>query len=775
MEQHLDNNASSTSIPHELRELWKSHKGTVIRIEALTLVAILLSFILAAFGSCRRWSNRWIIQKGFLAANALSLSLGTYSIGLMQSSPAKSEMYPVWAVSLLTLFGSVDSITSYSGLDYKSSLMKALFQLCLYCGYILLISIVTTVSSDQVGKIAICVLAAITFIKGFHRSLAFVLPSRLRNILRTIPKERFFRGYIDHTQKDLGEAGKLLVSLPEEEVEFSTGLPLMRHDECLGAVTIDHIWPFKGAELESDLTACKDVCLSLALSHLLQQHFFGLNRRVEQSYCRKSDDDPMSVPNFEWLVQHQGDRRIPGYEWAFKLIELELAFVYDVFFTSNAFLHCYQAKSSTIWTFASAMGICFVGAVAVRPGGARINSSSPTSSEGIVVVDTSTADVVITLVVLVSLALLQVLQVLRCWSSNWARVALALEFVYNRVRINLGLPIVDRKMKLRAFFTRRMGWLHGQLWQNKLGQYSVLESTSIRGLPPNLAMAWDIIRTYLYMYLVYGNLAKTLGMEYILKAFWELLGSTTVGAAVVLDSDVKASVSQVLGTIQIGPLGPVSPLLSAEGMKLLEQVLPPRDDDDPDDGPGMRFLVSIWTFHVATCYCELSQRRSGGGILDGDIGRDFRVATTLSKYCAYLTVCAPELLPGDDREAKYVSVSVAMDARSALRGATDRLEAMEVEKEATGKLKCFWPGVNLGKRLQHTQTMSESERWRLLADFWTRALLAAAPSENVEDHVRHLSQGGEFITHVWSFLFHAGIVNWQQQLYPEVSDDSRHQ
>jgi hypothetical protein len=161
--------------------------------------------------------------------------------------------------------------------------------------------------------------------------------------------------------------------------------------------------------------------------------------------------------------------------------------------------------------------------------------------------------------------------------------------------------------------------------------------------------------------------------------------------------------------------------------------------------------------------------------LDGDIGRDYRVATTLSKYCAYLTVCAPELLPGDDREAKYVSVSVALDARSALRGATDRLEAMEVEKEATGKLKCFWPGVNLGKRLQHTQTMSESERWRLLADFWTRALLAAAPSENVEDHVRHLSQGGEFITHVWSFLFHAGIVNWQQQLYPEVSDDSRHQ
>lgn len=575
-------NATSATISHQIRDLWKSPRGTVIRIEVLALVAILLSFILAAFGSCRRWSNRWIIQKGFFAANALSLSLGTYSIGLMQSSSVKSEMYPIWAVSLLTLFGSVDSITSYNGLDYKSPLFKALFQLCLYCGYVLLISI-STMSSD-VGKIAIGVLCAITFVKGFHRSLAFVLPSRLRNILRIVPTTRFFTEYVDYTQEYQGRATNLIVELPEDEVDVY-GLPLMRYgdDESdVGGVPIGIICQFKGEDLESDLTACKDVCLSLALSHLLQRHVFGLNR-VEQSYCTSD----VGGSNLKWLLLERDG--IFGYDWAFKLVEVELAFIYDVFFTSNAFHHYYQAKAATIWTSVSAMGICFVGAVAAVPGTRR---SSGSASLDTVVVDSTAADVAITLVVLVSLVLLQVLQALRCWTSNWARVGLALDFVYNRGRLNVGRSIVDRQMRLKAFFTR-INWFDNKLWQEKLGQYSVLESTSMRR---GIKMPWAIVR----MYLFHTNLPRTLGIQYIQKALSELLwgsSSTTVGA-VGLHPDVKASVAHALGEIEHGRRGPVSPLLSARGLDLLllssvgEESGHSVSRDDPSFiGTGMYYQV----------------------------------------------------------------------------------------------------------------------------------------------------------------------------------------
>jgi hypothetical protein len=38
------------------------------------------------------------------------------------------------------------------------------------------------------------------------------------------------------------------------------------------------------------------------------------------------------------------------------------------------------------------------------------------------------ADLVVTLVILVFLAVLQMVQLIRCWTSNWARVAFACEY-----------------------------------------------------------------------------------------------------------------------------------------------------------------------------------------------------------------------------------------------------------------------------------------------------------------------------------------------------------
>lgn len=102
--EHHMRNATSTILLH----LWRSP-----RIQALALLAIVLSFFLVIFGSSRHWSNRWIVQKGVFAANVLSLSLGTYSIGLMQSSSVKSEMYPIWAVSMLILLGCIDPFAVY--------------------------------------------------------------------------------------------------------------------------------------------------------------------------------------------------------------------------------------------------------------------------------------------------------------------------------------------------------------------------------------------------------------------------------------------------------------------------------------------------------------------------------------------------------------------------------------------------------------------------------------------------------------------------------------
>jgi hypothetical protein len=261
----------------------------------------------------------------------------------MQSSSVKSEMYPIWAVSLLTLFGCVDPVTTYNGLDYMGPLSKMIFQLCLYCGYVLLMSI-STISSD-VGNIAICVLSAITFIKGFHRSLALVLPSRTRNQI----------GALKSTEPNAlsGHGDKLEVHLPihhsvrkgKTTTEWNSTTTMADiHSSCTELLA-----ELRSGVTDNGMTVLEDVCLGYSLSHLLQRRFLGLDSAREIK--RKSEE-------FESLVKNG---RSIDYKRVFKAIEVELAFLYEVFFTSNEFLNYYEAKTSSLWAFTSFIGICFVG------------------------------------------------------------------------------------------------------------------------------------------------------------------------------------------------------------------------------------------------------------------------------------------------------------------------------------------------------------------------------------------------------------------------------
>ncbi|OEL20248.1 hypothetical protein BAE44_0018733, partial [Dichanthelium oligosanthes] len=56
-----------------------------------------------------------------------------------------------------------------------------------------------------------------------------------------------------------------------------------------------------------------------------------------------------------------------------------------------------------------------------------------------------------------------------------------------------------------------------------------------------------------------------------------------------------------------------------------------------------------------------------------------------------------------------------------------------------------------------------SVRWKVLADFWSEMILFVAPSDNVRGHIERLTHGGEFITHLWALLTHAGIVEQQKE------------
>jgi hypothetical protein len=149
---------------------------------------------------------------------------------------------------------------------------------------------------------------------------------------------------------------------------------------------------------------------------------------------------------------------------------------------------------------------------------------------------------------------------------------------------------------------------------------------------------------------------------------------------------------------------------------------------------------------------------------------DQRVAKTLSDYCAYLVAFVPDMLPGHGYDTQRVLDGVVVDARESLAGCdtvSSRCEKLMMMGLLPSNSTCtvLEMGGRLGRELR--DVVPEARRWKLLADFWAEFVLFLAPSDNAEIHAEKLAAGGEFMTHLWALLTHAGILE-QPPVTPPV-------
>lgn len=138
-------------------------------------------------------------------------------------------------------------------------------------------------------------------------------------------------------------------------------------------------------------------------------------------------------------------------------------------------------------------------------------------------------------------------------------------------------------------------------------------------------------------------------------------------------------------------------------------------------------------------------------------------AVHLSRYCAYLIGSVPELLPYHEADIAELAKKV-MEERTELFGFSYRLSKIYGNMknlQGTGDedhpRKIFQKAVKLGKQLKR---LPNGDHWVVLQDFWAETIIHAAASRTTtKQHMQHLENGGEFLTHVWALLFHAGILN----------------
>jgi hypothetical protein len=175
-----------------------------------------------------------------------------------------------------------------------------------------------------------------------------------------------------------------------------------------------------------------------------------------------------------------------------------------------------------------------------------------------------------------------------------------------------------------------------------------------------------------------------------------------------------------------------------------------------EDG-SYTYTMLVW--HIATNYCEIALPE-----VEDSQQKEYReVASTLSRYCAYLIAYTPELLPGSSADHTFIVGKVMEEANEALPRGKDSIEPtvvnslLSVADSDMSSRRIFVEGLRLGRELEDIE--ASVPRWKMMAEFWAEIILYVAPSNNFSGHIEQLANGGELLTHIWALLSHAGILS----------------
>lgn len=715
------------------------------RVEGFVAASAMTMFLLIILSPWRRWSSNSSIHGVVWLAYTLSFPLVTYTLGLMQYSSVKTLFFPIWATSLFLVSGCTNSMTVYD-LDENKQWMRHLFELLQHYFYFMQMSKMfpyVMFHGHEVKTIfATCsALAFIVLSSNILRVKAgwMVNYSYQSKVVADYMRDHSKQQYLQQIDPVSMKGCKYLVRWHDYMVSWNgNSTNSSKHPEE-DIITIEMIWEKCNLSSSKDGdTRLKDVCLSFALSHLLKRRFFGMD-------CAEASLQQTSEFVLEGLLSNDSN----NYARAFSIIEVELSFLYDFFFTKYACI--FQSDISSF-----AMVVLKITSTSVllvlfffkRPT-IDMPSEFPVSLTDMET-DESTIDVqVIVILILATFLIMETLQFLFYLGSDWAIIS----FACNHTRARRFRSIYKHFHCLTRFRFSRS-------WQDKIGQYSV-----VRGcwtFPPISGMFEHLFN------LGYNRTLTQREKVPLKKKITGMIHSHSFPRKslhhVKLPGVVK---SQIVSTLKSS----ISRKYLSNGKDSLEQNGVLEMFNWTFQRPTHEETMLIW--HIATDYCEIATSAEPDAQHATEQYQYREVATTLSRYCISLMYSAPELLPGNYADTRVTFHSTVLGAKWAmLESATDEGETGERKTKgqrlqeairSCSKIEretIFVSGARLGTDLEDME--DGHLRWKVMADFWVETTLYIAPSDNVKAHMQCLAKGGQFLTHIWTILSHAGILSRDQ-------------
>lgn len=686
---------------------------TVLYVELYVILTTLLVAFLTVFGSWRRRSHSLMLKYSIWASYLLSTYLINYIMGLMKSTEIRHELFAIWATFLIMFLGSADCISAYS---LEDSEHRKRYNLELFLQYFWLGWLIVVHSHKLKFMIPLYLLYFLSLRRTGGRAEALELASKSYGLVRhtkLVADLMEVESNIEGDEADptcmrgykylvKGERkAKVTVKAPHYYMQFET-------EDDHKVITIDMIWQCKGRLLSSTGDPdgrLKDICLSYALYRLLCRRF------AKYSFSESSQLKTWKFVR-DGLLSKEGD-----HERAFRVIEMELGFLYDLFYTKYPVLF---AKGLPLFRNFELIIVIIIGCWVVasiltdyqrRPGLAAL---------------------LVTGVVLIAILFMEIVQFFVVNFSDWAKVQWLCYYVkkpsWHNKCIEMIIRVICHKNLLKP-------------WDRKLAQYSLLESFSHN---PSV--------------LLYNRCTS----PYIDKPRSGLKQS----AHVTLPIGVKKAIIHSLKTNGQRLTNGVASL-QRNKINVLSWAC---------ELPTQTHVIMVW--HIATSLCELNLSSqviaTGEQVNQLRQSENFIVATKLSKYCAYLVAFAPRLLPDHPYITEFIFDHVVVEAREKLKGCEKSIcqkmfnlckddrkkrisQKMLTLGQEVGDQEIIVKGAKLGKYLIET-IRDNVLRWRILAELWAEMMLFVAPSDDETAHAEHLAMGGEFVTHLWALLSHAGIL-----------------
>uniref|UniRef100_A0A8R7UP98 DUF4220 domain-containing protein n=1 Tax=Triticum urartu TaxID=4572 RepID=A0A8R7UP98_TRIUA len=259
----------------------------------------------------------------------------------MQSSRYYVDEFPVWAVCLLLLLGSTDSLTvcSLNDIDnWKSFYMKHLIKGALVVYIFVSVVYFRTDSDSRYLEVPLWAILFVIVLQSYARLTSMRMASKSHLLCQNV---KLIADYMQHQEQlqlalnPVTMEGYRYVVGGERRKKYKyrpgAGSRVGYKEEDYAKVTtVEQIWQCKGSLLRSDTkkgSQLKDVCLSMALSKMLNRRFAGF---------------PLAEVGLEKTRAFVFQGLLAGgrqYERAFRVIEVELAFVHDLYYTRYPYLY----------------------------------------------------------------------------------------------------------------------------------------------------------------------------------------------------------------------------------------------------------------------------------------------------------------------------------------------------------------------------------------------------------------------------------------------------